>query len=234
MKTDERTKCPVYANAPDEGALRRFVELLNKQKYWSASLIPSKRRIGGDYRPIQSELRGFVSAWRRSGPNVCKLFDANPLLSHSALDFRPHFIPTPRNTARLAYQAAVEYSEDISAREIAVELFLRFLLNPYNEKLGGPCKYCDEYFMKKTKRQTVYCSELCGQRFTSRKALEDSRKRETARKIKEAKQSIAEWLDKGLSKDWKDWVSRRTLISKNWLTRAIKNDLIKEPVKKLS
>ena len=169
----------------------------------------------------------------RSGPNVCRLFDANPIVSQKALDFRPHFTPTPGSTARLAYLAAVEYSEHTSAREIAVELFLRFLLNPYNEKLGGPCKYCDKYFVKKTKRQTVYCSELCGQRFTSRKALEDSRKRETARKIKETKQSIIEWLDKGEGKEWKVWVSRRTRITKNWLTRATKNDLIKEPVKKL-
>ena len=59
--------------------LNRFVELLNTSDYWGASLIESRKKIGGDYRPIQKELRRLVQAWIRSGPNVSRLLDADPM-----------------------------------------------------------------------------------------------------------------------------------------------------------
>lgn len=233
MPKRKRAKLPVLAGPPDEQASRRFIELLNTEEYWRASLISGKKRIGGDYKPVRAELRRLVEGWTRSKRNVSKLFDALPDLSSKAADFRPFYVPTSTNTARLAYLAVVEYSDQIKPREIAIELFLRFLLNPFNDKLGGPCKYCNAYFFRETEHRSVYCSRLCALRFTSRAAQKKSRDAQTAQNIQAFTNSVAGWRKSAKSKEWKGWVSADTGISKNWLTRAVKRGLIQEPVRKL-
>ncbi len=214
-------------------AVKRFVQLLNTEDYWSASLIEGRRKIGGDYRPIQKELRRLVQAWFRSGPNVQKLLGANPMLDQEARKFRPHFIPTKGRTAALAYLVTPEYSSTANPLEIALAHFLAFLLNPYNEKLGGPCKHCGKYYLKNTKRQNVYCSQRCGLKHSSQKAIGESRKAERKNKLDEAKLSMEKWITTKTTKDWKVWVSGEALISKNWLTRAVKKGELVEPVKRL-
>lgn len=232
MRNNRRSGPPIFPDVPDENALHRFVELLNTKEYWSASLIAGRQRIGGDYRPIRDEMRQLVSAWKKSGPNVIKLFNSNPALSKSAETLRPVLIPTPGSTARLLFLQLLEYSDSASPREIAVELFLRFLINPHNGKLGGPCRYCGDYYFRATEHSSVYCSTTCGRQFTSRDSLKKARKRETLRKTEKAIRSIAKWHNDARSADWKEWVSQDTHISKNWLTRAVKGDLIEEPIKK--
>lgn len=77
-------------------------------------------------------------------PNRLSKCASHPNIDGSLLSagFRRDII-MPTDQASLSGRRGI-YSEGTSAREIAVELFLRFLLNPYNDKLGGPCKYCDE------------------------------------------------------------------------------------------
>jgi hypothetical protein len=214
-------------------ALKRFVQLLNTIDYWSASLIEGRQKIGGDYRPIQKELHRLVQAWFRSGPNVQKLLDANPMLDQKAREFRPNFVPTKGRTARFAYLVTPEYSSTANPLEIALGCFLSFLLNPYNDNLGGPCKYCGKYYVKNTKRQTVYCSQRCGLKQSSKNAIRKSRDRDRQRNLEKAKHFMEEWATTRTTKDWKVWVSGRAQISKNWLTRAVQNGELVEPVKKL-
>ena len=38
---------PVLAGAPDMATLKRFVQLLNTEDYWSASLIEGRKKMGG-------------------------------------------------------------------------------------------------------------------------------------------------------------------------------------------
>src|ERR1700685_2152416 len=106
------TPVPVLAGAPDLAKLKRFVQLLNMEDYWSASLIQGRKKIGGDYRPIQLELRRLVRAWLRSGPDVMRLLHADPRLDQQTRRFRPFFIPTRGATARLAYLEAPQYSSE--------------------------------------------------------------------------------------------------------------------------
>jgi hypothetical protein len=214
-------------------AVKRFVQLLNTEDYWSASLIEGRRKIGGDYRPIQKELRRLVQAWFRSGPNVQKLLGANPMLDQEARKFRPHFIPTKGRTAALAFLVTPEYSSTADPLEIALAHFLAFLLNPHNEKLGGPCKHCGRYYLKNTKRQNVYCTQRCGLKQSSQNAIDKSRKREYEKKLLKAKLSMEEWAAMKTTKDWKVWVSGRAFISKNWLTRAVKKGELVEPAQKV-
>jgi hypothetical protein len=203
--------------ASDIGALKRFIELLNTEDYWSASLIEGRQRIGGDYRGIQKELRRLVRAWFRSGPNVNKLFDADPMLDRAARSFQPYSIPVKGGNLKLAFLTAPEYLPGVAPLEIALGLFLPFLLNPYNEKLGGPCKNCGSYYLKESKRKKhVYCSKRCGHRLTARLANKARREREHKKLLKLAKV----------------WVSGRTLIKKHWLTLAVRNGEIVEPVKR--
>ncbi len=223
---------PVLAGAPDMATLKRFVQLLNKEDYWSASLIEGRKKMGGDYRPIQRELRRLVGAWLRSGPNVMKLLNLDPKLDLETRKFRPFFIPTEGATARLAYLAAPEYSSQAKPVEVALGLFLPFLINPYNEKLGGSCKYCGNFYVKRTDRKkSVYCSEKCGHRLTSLLANRAQRNREHKEQLQLAERSIAKWSNIKTVTPWKEWVSNRTHIKKHWLTRAVRNGELVEPVK---
>jgi hypothetical protein len=224
-------KVSILVTAPDAEKLERFAQLLNTEDYWSASLVKGKQKIGGDYRPIKKEMRQFVQAWQASGPNVSKLINLNPRLNLAIEKFRPRFIPTKSGTGRLAFLSSREYSSHSKPVDIAIGLFLPFLLNPLNEKLGGPCKHCSDYFVKKTKRQFAYCSKKCGLQHTSQVANERRRQQEHLKKLERAKRASAEWTSTRTRKDWKTWVSDGTRISQNWLTRAIKSGELAIPIK---
>jgi hypothetical protein len=218
----------VLAAAPDERSLTRFVQLLNLKEYWNASPIEGGRKIGGDYLPIQTELRRLVQAWRDHGQNVLRLLDANPTLSQAAQQFRPYFIPTEGTSARLAFLTPPEYSDNVKPEEIAIGLFLPFLLNPANETLRGPCKECGDYFVKKEPRHSVYCKRKCALKHTSKAATRKKRREEYIEKLERARRFSTQWCQvKHTSKEWKEWVSKAAQISKNWLTRAVnEGDLI--------
>ena len=226
----KRTHEPAFASAPGMEMLNRFVELLNTSDYWGASLIESRKKIGGDYRTIQKELRRLVQAWIRSGPNVSRLLDADPMLNQAIQSFRPHFIPTKCGVARLAFLNAPEYLASVKPIEIALGLFRDFLLNPYNDRLGGPCRNCGNYYVKKTERKkSVYCTKQCGHRFTSRLANKEQRNRERGALLELAKKRIATWLKAKTTMSWKVWVTQRPPITKHWLTRAVRKGELAEP-----
>jgi hypothetical protein len=221
----------VLASVPDMEALKRFILLLNIEEYWPASLIEGRQKVGGDYRPVQKELRRLVREWFNSGPNVSKLLDADPMVDRAARDFRPHFVPTKRGTARLAYLTVPEYLPQVKPLEIALGLFLNFLINLNNERLGGPCKHCGNYYVKNTKRQVEYCSERCGHKHTSQTVIRKNRQQEHKENLEKAKRSSVMWAKNKRSKDWKEWVSNDTQISKHWLTRAVRKGELVVPVK---
>jgi hypothetical protein len=227
---------PILAGPPGVDMLERFVELLNLDDYWFATLIEDRKKIGGDYRPVRQELRRLVRAWYNSGPNVCKLLDAVPRLNQFAEDFRPYFIPTTGRTAHLAYLDVPEYSAHSKPIDLAFGLFLKFLINPFNEKLGGPCKDCHKFYVKKTRRQNVYCSKRCGLKHTSMAAIRNQRAKKHSAKLEEAKRLSTMWVKTGTSKGWKEWSADRSVgskypLTKHWLTRAAKNEELLEPTK---
>ncbi len=222
----------ILASAPGMETLNQFVRLLNTTDYWRASLIESKQKIGGDYRLIQAQMRRLVQAWASSGPNVSKLLDADPMVARATQNSQSYFIPTKSGIGQLAYLTPPEYLPSVKPLEIALGHFIQFLLNPYNEKLGGPCRHCGNYYVKKTERKkTVYCSERCGHRLTSRLANSGRRDREHKKQVKLAKQWTAKWLTTKTAVSWKKWVSKEARITKHWLTRAVRNGEIVEPIK---
>jgi hypothetical protein len=95
-----------------------------------------KARI--DYRPIQKELKRLVQQWQDSGPNVAKLLDADPFLRSEISQFRAQLIPTRESFGKVVFDIESETLSVTDPLFAAVGLFLNFLLNPFNVRLGGP------------------------------------------------------------------------------------------------
>ena len=181
---------------------------------------------------MNKELRSLVQAWFDSGPNVAKLFKENPVLARITLIGRAAITPTRGGRAQLVYvdgpNTCLSPGDPL---DIALGLFFLFLLNPFNEKLGGPCKLCGKYYVKKTKRQKVYCSKRCGLMQTSKSAVMKRRQAEHRDKLATAKLLSEKWSKTKTRKSWKEWVSDHTQISRHWLTRAVNSGELYEPVK---
>jgi hypothetical protein len=183
-----------------------------------------------DYRQTQSYLRKFVQAWFDSGPNVSKLFASNPDLERASRNIGAHVVATKTAQAKLLFTAASQNISPADPQFTALGLFLNFLLNPFNERLGGPCAYCEKYFVKKTRRKTaIYCSQPYAKRFTSRLANQNRRKTDYKDQLRIVGQAISDWQRARTRLPWKGWVSQKTHVSKNWITRAVKKGEIGEP-----
>jgi hypothetical protein len=219
---------------PDLERLKRFVHPLNTEFSWTLSPIDGRlQRVPVDYRPVQQELRRLVQAWFESGPNVSKLFAADPVLARAALHFPAHIVATDGATARLLYVTVPDSRNPGEPLTIALGLFLSFLLNPFNTRLRGPCAQCGKYFVMKNKRQKVYCSTRCGRTATSLAVNRKRRAREHNERLQTARKSISKWLKSTRTPiGWKEWVHRETRISKHWLTRAVRNGELKESIKR--
>jgi hypothetical protein len=217
---------------PGLEGIEAFCQPLNTEFTWIS--VPSesgwlKARV--DYRPVQRELRRLVQAWFDSGPNSSKLFKSEPLLARAAARFPAHMIPTETGQTQLVYVTAPENMKPGDPVEIALGLFLSFLLNPHNYKLAGPCKQCENYYVKKTKRQIAYCSGSCGRRFTSRESNQSSSQKYREEKTQRAQSSLNKWVKAKTKLAWKDFVHQETRISKNFLTRTEKQRLLVLPQK---
>jgi hypothetical protein len=226
MPTEKRD--PILFARRDTETLRMFVEALNTESFHVP--VPTK---GGwslrreDYRPVRRELRRLVQTWFESGPNVKKLLSNDRILGEAALGIPARILATQGAGARVTFTIA---RSNVSAREFALGLFFDFLFNPLNEKLGGPCKHCGIYYVKKTRRQLVYCSQRCGLRHTAISATRGRRAQEHLDRLEIAKRLTSQWIETSKSIAWKEWVhSRQPAISKNWLTRAVrKGELVEQ------
>lgn len=226
---------PVFRYGPTLDTLKMFVDALNTDFF--TFVFPGKdgwKKVRGDYRDVNRELRRLVQAWFDSGPNVEKLWSEDPALAHLPHIVRASMIPTKGRRAHLIYVDGPDTGlPPGDPLEIALGLFFFFLLNPYNEKLGGPCKHCGKYYVKKTGRQIVYCSQGCGRKHTSKIAMQEQRQQEHLETIKKAKQYLAKWASTNTSKGWKEWVSDQALISRHWLSRYVGKGELVVPVKSI-
>ena len=225
---------PVLIFSAGTEELEAFVTHLNTEFICVDSRVEGgTKRTLADNRFVRRELRRLVEAWIDSGPNVLKLINADPVLARAARKFWAHLVPTQKGYARLAYYPIPENLPKGSPLSAALALFMSFLLNPCNDRLGGPCGRCRNYYVKKTKRQTVYCSNGCGKRYTARRTNENRRKQEHAKQLATAQRYASQWATTKTELKWKDWVFRRSRISKNWLTRVVKSGELSEPIRRV-
>jgi len=186
------------ADAAD--GLKHLVSELNRKrgKKWAASAI---------------ELRGIVKQWQDSGPNLWKLFGANPgLWAETQSAFRPSLVPTKSGNANMrlldnAGAPGVMVSlGKIGIRFYAVVLFNALTLNPQWRKLAGPCPRCGNYYINKKASHKVYCSRTCGKYVTAIRSSKKSRDEAHKRRIDWANEGIADWLLRSRCEGWKSWV----------------------------
>src|SRR5665213_64237 len=140
-------KQSVFLNVPTLDTLKMFVGALNTSTF--TFIAPAKdgwQKVQGDYRDVNRELRRLVQAWFDSGPNVEKLWSEDPALARLTHIVRAYMVPTKGRRAYLTYLDGPDTGlSPGDAVEIALGLFFLFLLNPYNERLGGPCRHCEKY-----------------------------------------------------------------------------------------
>jgi hypothetical protein len=225
----------VFLNAPTLDTLKMFVGALNTSTF--TFHVPTKdgrHKVQGDYRDVNRELRRLVQAWFDSGPNVEKLWLEDPALARLSHLVRAYMVPTKGSRAYLTYLDGPDTGlSPGDAVEIAFGLFFHFLLNPYNKKLGGPCRHCGKYYVKKTERQTVYCSQHCGRKYTSKISVQQHRQQQHLETIEAANRYLAKWALTSTRKGWKEWVSDNALISQHWLSRYERNGELIVPVKSI-
>jgi hypothetical protein len=139
----------------------------------------------------------------------------------------------PTNTGAVRVNlAAMPREEGLSRFEILVHaFFLLLIMNRYWNRLGEPCARWNNYYVKKTSRQKVYCSKHCGLMETSINANRIRRRRQHMEKVEKAREFISKWENTRNSRSWKVWVSEKTGFTTNWLTRAVTGGDLHEPTK---
>jgi hypothetical protein len=217
----QRKRRPVIFVADAMEGMKALVAKLNRTEgeEWDASAL---------------ELREIVKQWQDSGPNLSKLFHADPtLFVESNRAFRPSLIPTKSGHANLRLldnagaPGVMASLGKIGIRFEAMVWFNALTLNPLWQKLAGPCARCGNYYIKKRASQKVYCSRRCGNAATAvartRKRTEDERKD----KLLRSKAALREWRSTATQEDWKPWVAKRAGVDLRFLTQAVtKRDLL--------
>ncbi|WP_162601496.1 hypothetical protein [Occallatibacter savannae] len=216
----------------DGYTLESFVRTLNTDFSLPAEM--KKRSPDADwvdYNRARDQLREFVAAWLRSGPNTIKLFDADPSLRSAAWNAQAHLIPTATGLVRVSIATVVQGAGPLDFKAMATRQFLYFLIDPENYRLAGPCANCEHYFINNTERRRVYCSARCGHRLSSKLFNEDRRKRDRKDRLAQVERESQLWLKDKTRLTWREWIINKTTLKKNWLTRAVNNGEISEPIK---
>ncbi len=221
MRTNRKSKKRlIFAPEPKQGILR-FVANLNFRDIPQKAFREKKTHTPTvTYAPFSSELRRMVGLWQASKSNLRTLFESDRELARELHIFRVQLIADHEGTPRLSILTAPQGDGLQTPHTVALALFLDFLLNPEHDSLGGPCKECDKYYWKPTRRRVTFCSPECGTKFTSRKANDDRYQREREDKIAQAKRGLRNWSKTNMEEDWREYVHRTEFISKNLLTRA--------------
>ena len=199
---------------------------------------PTKRRVGQseelptirlELSEQQTELRLLVERWMKSGPNLRKLFARYPKLVDRTKCWEMFFYPTPRGQGYLDWNPAYAEANLTSPADYALRDFMTLITNPQWNSLGGPCRRCRNYFLKKTKRKGVYCSRSCSSGETAVCATRKWREREQAEKLTLAQRYIGEWIKVDRRLGWKVWVSNETGFTIRWLSRALNKGALRPP-----
>jgi hypothetical protein len=193
-------------------------------------------------------LRQLVRAWEDSGRNVQKM-------SHAGLKEylwgAAHFPPPHVGLIPYGSGLQLEVRLDVASprrdidcvslpariADMAYAIFVDLLIHPWRDKLcEKPCARCDEYYIKKTARQKVYCSRKCAKDGTAAFATKKRLQEQRASKLQVAAEEAQRWTTATTKLDWKHWVSRQRAgrkaeITPKFLTRAVNKGEIKPPTK---
>lgn len=208
-----------------------LIEAINRTR-----IITREVKSPADYREVrlrpsdmQIELSRLVAEWMKSGPNLRKMFRKHPKLAQQARKGSTIFYTLPYGRGYLEWAPITNETGALSPQDQAFEYFMTLITNPQWEMLGGPCRRCKDFFLKKTKRRRVYCTRKCGSGITAVQAVDRYRQREHAKRIERAQDAIEQWSKAKRRLGWKDWVSNRTDLTKKWITRAVNKGDLQHP-----
>jgi hypothetical protein len=214
-------------------ARRQMSELvlaLNRTKITArAGKSSTSRIVRLELSEMQIELDRLVTTWRKSGPNLRRMFRREPELDKRSRVGKTFFFPSSGPIGYLDWIPLPSEQAVISPKDQALEYFMTLITNPQWELLGRPCSRCGDHYLKKTKRQKAYCSRVCSSMATAIPAVKLKRQTEHANRISKAQAAVVEWSGRKRSLPWKDWVSNRTRFTVKWITRAVNNGSLKAP-----
>jgi uncharacterized Zn finger protein (UPF0148 family) len=165
----------------------------------------------------------MIGLWLQSGKDLNELFRMDRVLAAELHTFRVQLVPDRNGAPRLSILTAPQGDGQQTIHNLSLSLFIDFLLNPERDLLGGPCKECGLYFVKKTRRRNTYCSARCGTRHTSRESNQRSYSKERNAKLLLIEKRIDAWLKTDRRLDWKSFVCRKGDISKKFLTQLMES-----------
>jgi hypothetical protein len=184
-----------------------------------------------NHSEMQTELRWLIQEFQASGPDLEILFAKHPELARRVAAQKIQLVFSRTCRAHLVWD---HVPVDMRAhKDMALLQFVRLLLNPRSEYLGGPCARCGMYYLKKTKRQKVYCSRRCGTRATSISSNRKTRMGVHRGLVQRAQDKMGEWEKQVPGEKWKNWLSGEVDLSPKWLTRAVNKGELK-PHRKIS
>lgn len=182
----------------------------------------------------QKDLRRLVNEWMASGPDLIELFKRNRELEFLVGYGRTQFYPMHDGRGHLDWMPEIPSTAESSYSKQALQDFMILITNPLWELLGGPCVRCGEYYLRKVKRQKIYCSRNCASEATAVAATRRQRQQEHTDKIRRAQSAVNKWTKVNSRLGWKDWVSNETGYTVRWITRAAnKKDLMTPPERSL-
>jgi hypothetical protein len=192
----------------------------------------------------RAEMRRLFEAWRSSGPDVKKLLRDNPELREYV--YGEHGVPMWRAVPHLQGTGILIEIQPLSPnREMTREelnrdhtrrLFMHFLMNHLRDQIIGPCarKKCDQYFRRRRKADTKYCSRACAQLQAGSDSADRRRDQERENKMARAQKSMERWAWARTKTrlDWKAFVQQQEPdITPKFLTRAVTQGHLKPPTK---
>ena len=186
-------------------------------------------------RETPSRLRYFVEIWKRSGRNLKRMwrdYYCECLRINECYNKQPIQLAwTDSNRAGITH-TFLDHQGGTRDEE-ATRFFLTLIWNSQNQKLAGPCARCDKYFIRRTARNTTYCTRSCGLRATAIAATLKKRAEEHADKLRRARTAAENWrLGRKKLFGWKQYVSEQEPdITRTFLTRAVNKGELKAPVR---
>jgi len=174
-----------------------------------------------------SRLVDLVTRWLESGPDIEKMrrraTDPNFWQIASTWEGRLTFV------AEGGAQMLPVPGKDA---DIVSVYFIQLLLNPERLRLNAPCKQCCRWFLKKQKKgRKTYCSNKC----KTKALVGNKRRRDHAAKLEAIRNALANYLDSSSQyrskMTWQEYVEQVVKgVTRNFLTRAVKNDEIQPPL----
>jgi hypothetical protein len=174
------------------------------------------------------ELRRLVVAWRECDSSLLGMWvkdrELQDNMSKGRFLIQPHGIGG--KIMPIPYGAV---NPGPSSKEAALAMFTSLMTHPRIEAFGGPCKRCSRYYLRKTTRQSIYCSRRCGAASHATFYTRARREKIHKEKLDLAKSAVAEWTPGRNNRDWKRGVAREAGVTVKWLTRAVNKGELNAP-----